>query len=163
ARKSPSAAKLRHARICPSTKIRPRAAVRYSQKIPLANRTFTDADARCAACGIAAKRCRDNCRVMLLPMRIRVLRYRTYGNWKRCQSVEESCRTNIALVNAAKDIPMAETATNIPVSDFWEGDPDCATYPGRGVSSGGLPEPWSSKVISAPGGRVGVATVGCSR
>jgi hypothetical protein len=30
-------------------------------------------------------------------------------------------------VNAAKDIPIAETATNIPVSDFWAGDPDCIT------------------------------------
>jgi hypothetical protein len=38
-------------------------------------------------------------------------------------------------------MPMAETATNIPVSDFWEGDPDCVTCPGQGVRSGGRPEP----------------------
>jgi hypothetical protein len=55
--------------------------------------------------------------------------------------VDESCRTNIALVNAAKDMPMADTATNMPVSDFCEGDPDCCTCPGRGAISGGRPEP----------------------
>jgi len=55
--------------------------------------------------------------------------------------VDESCRTIIALVNAAKDIPMAETATHIPVSDFWACEPDPVTCPGRGAISGGPPEP----------------------
>ena len=40
------------------------------------------------------------------------------GNWKCSQSADASCRTIIALVKAAKDMEMADTATHMPVSDF---------------------------------------------
>src|ERR1700734_3505077 len=109
----------------------------------------------------AAKRRRASSRIPLLASRTRVLRYITRGSWKCSQSGETPCRTIIELVKAAKNMEMAATATQTPVSDFSACEPEAVTWPGRGVIFGGLPGPRSStpRVVML-GGSVVVAIIG---